>query len=164
MLLRCWRAEGEGEMITNVLPPIFTIETGGTPTLVFEAKNLREAHEQWLKSDLAEAKSNGVPLWDGKAKLRARMASPDESAMLAEAKNSGEPSDGLMLVHLVELDGEATNQDSVDPGDFLSCQTLTGGFRASPLECPASGSAAGASLLGRLSDTGRHGKRILRAR
>ena len=85
-------------MITNVLPSIFTIETGGTPMLVFEAKNLREAHElcheQWLTSDPAEAKSNGVPLWDGKAKLRARMASPDESAMFAEAKNSGEPSDG----------------------------------------------------------------------
>jgi hypothetical protein len=67
-------------MITNVLPSIFTIETGGTPILVFEAKNLRKArelcHEQWLKSDLAEAKSNGVPLWDGKAKLEARMASP----------------------------------------------------------------------------------------
>jgi hypothetical protein len=98
-------------MIANVLPSIFTIEIGGTPTLVFEAQNLREAHalcdEQWLKGDLAEAKSNGVPLWDGKAKLRARMALPDESAMFAEAQNNGEPSDGLMLVYLVELDGEA---------------------------------------------------------
>jgi hypothetical protein len=69
MLLRCWPAEGEGEMITNVLPSIFTIETGGTPTLVFEAQNLREAHElcheQWLRGDLAEAKSYGVLLWDG---------------------------------------------------------------------------------------------------
>jgi hypothetical protein len=100
-------------MITNVLPSMFTIETGGTPTLVFEAKNLRDAHElcdeQWLKGDLAEAKCNGFPLWDGKAKLRARIASPDESAMFAEAKNSGEPSDGLMLVYLVELDDEATD-------------------------------------------------------
>jgi hypothetical protein len=113
MLLRCWRAEGEGEMITNVLPSIFTIEIGDTPTLAFEAQNLREAHElcqeQWLKDDLAETKSNAVPLWDGKAKLRARMASPDESAMFAEAKNTGEPSDGLMLVYLVELDGDATD-------------------------------------------------------
>jgi hypothetical protein len=100
-------------MIANVLPSIFTIEIGGTPTLVFEAQNLREAHElcheQWLKGDLAEAKCDGIPLWDGNAKLRARMASPDESAMFAEAKNSGEPSDGLMLVYLVELDGEASD-------------------------------------------------------
>jgi hypothetical protein len=100
-------------MIVNMLPSIFTIEIGDTPTLSFEAQNLREAHElcheQWLKGDLAEAKSNGVPLWDGKTKLRARMSSPVESAMFAEAKNSGEPSDGLMLVYLVELDGDATD-------------------------------------------------------
>jgi hypothetical protein len=109
-------------MIAIMLPSIFTLEIGGTPTLVFEAQNLREAnelcHEQWLKSDLAEAKSDGAPLWDGTAKLRARMALPDESALFAEAKNSGEPSDGLMLVYLVELDGEATDQESVGPGEF----------------------------------------------
>jgi len=74
----------------NMLPSIFTIEIDDTPTLTFEAQNLREAHElcqeQWLKSELAEAKSNGVPLWDGKAKLRARMALPDEIALFAEAK------------------------------------------------------------------------------
>jgi hypothetical protein len=91
------------------LPAIFTIEIGDTPTLTFEAQNLREAHElcreQWLKTDLADAKSAGVPVWDGKARLRARIALPDESALFAEAKNSGQPSDGLMLVYLVELDG-----------------------------------------------------------
>ena len=52
-------------MITNVLPSIFTIKIGDTATLAFEAQNLREAHElcqeQWLKNDLTEAKSNGVP-------------------------------------------------------------------------------------------------------
>ena len=65
-------------MTANVLSRIFTIEIGDTPTLTFEAQNLREAqelcHEQWLKDDLAEAKSDGAPLWDGKAKLRVRMA------------------------------------------------------------------------------------------
>jgi hypothetical protein len=54
-------------------------------------------------------KSNGVPLWDGKARLRARMALPDEIALFAEAKNNNRPSDGLMLVYLVELDGDATD-------------------------------------------------------
>src|SRR5216683_3317088 len=67
-------------MTANALPSIFTIEIGATPTLTFEAQNLREAHElcheQWLKDDLAEAKSDGAPLWDGRAKLRARMALP----------------------------------------------------------------------------------------
>ena len=92
-------------MTANVLSRIFTIEIGDTPTLMFEAQNMREAqelgHEQWLKDDLAEAKSDGAPLWDGTAKLRARMALPDESALFAEAKNNGQPSDGMMLVYLV---------------------------------------------------------------
>jgi hypothetical protein len=102
-------------MSANMLPSIFTLEIGGKPMLAFEAKNLREAHElcheQWLKIDLAEATSDSVPLWNGIARLRARIALPDESALFAEAKNSGEPSDGLMLVYLVELDGEATDQE-----------------------------------------------------
>ena len=79
-------------MTANILPKIFTIEIGDTPTLTFEVQNLREAqelcHEQWLKDDLAEAKSDGVPLWDGKAKLRARIALPDESALFAEANKN----------------------------------------------------------------------------
>jgi hypothetical protein len=95
-------------MTANVLPSVFTIEIGGTPTLTFEAHNLREAHdlchEEWLKQDLSQATSEGVSLWDGKAKLRARIALPPEIALFAEAKNSGQPSDGLMLVYLVELD------------------------------------------------------------
>jgi hypothetical protein len=109
-------------MTANALPSIFTIEIGDTPTLTFEAQNLREAHElcheQWLKDDLAEAKSDGAPLWDGKAKLRARMALPDEMALFAEAKNNGQPSDGLMLVYLIELDGGVIDEQSVDPGAF----------------------------------------------
>ena len=51
---------------------------------------LREApelcHEQWLMDDLAEAKSDGAPLWDGKAKLRVRMARLDESASLLRSR------------------------------------------------------------------------------
>ena len=109
-------------MTPNVLSRIFTIEIGDRPTLTFEAQNQREAqelcHEQWLKDDLAEAKSDGAPLWDGKATLRARMAAPDESAVFAEAKNSGQSSDGLMLVYLVELDGSETDEQPIDPGAF----------------------------------------------
>src|SRR5258708_29535 len=115
-------AEGEGEMTMRVLPSVFTIEIGGTPTLTFEAQNLREANElcqeKWLKDDLAEAKSDGVPLWDGKAKLRARIALPDERALFAEAKKNSQPSDGLTLVYLVELDAGETDEQPVDPGAF----------------------------------------------
>ena len=111
-------------MTPNVLSRIFTIEIGDTPTLSFEAQNLREAqqlcHEQWLKDDLAEAKSDGAPLWDGKAKLRARMALPDESALFTEANDNGQPSDGLMLVYLIDLDGE---EPPVDRGTFPPART-----------------------------------------
>ena len=114
-------------MIAIVLPSIFILEIGGTPTLVFEAQNFREAQElcreQWLKGDLTEARSNRVRLWDGKAKLRARRAAPGEIALFAEAKNNGGPSDGLTLVYLVELDGEAADEESVDPGEFPPVRT-----------------------------------------
>jgi hypothetical protein len=115
-------AEGEGEMTAYALSRIFTIGIGNTPTLVFEAQNLSEAqelcHEQWLKDELAEAKSDGAPLWDRKANLRARMARPDESALFTEAKNNGQPSDGLMLVYLVKVDGGETDEQPVDAGAF----------------------------------------------
>jgi len=96
-------------MTEELLPSVFTIEISGTATLTFEARNLREAHElccqEWLKQDLLELKTDGVSLWDGKAKLRARTALPDEIARFAEAKNSGHQSEGLVLVYLVEVDG-----------------------------------------------------------
>jgi hypothetical protein len=95
--------------MTAVLLTVFTIEISGTPTLTFEARNPREAHElcceEWLKQDLLELKTDGASLWDGKAKLRARIALPDEVARFVEAKNSGHQIDGLVLVYLVEVDG-----------------------------------------------------------
>ena len=38
------------------------------------------------------------------------MPLPDESAVFAEAKNNGQPSDGLVPVYLVKLDGGETSQ------------------------------------------------------
>jgi hypothetical protein len=87
---------------------IFTIVVGDTPTVMFEGQNSREAQElckeRWLKTDLAEATSAGAPLWDGKAKMRARSAHPPEITLFAEARSKAGPSDDLMLVFLVELD------------------------------------------------------------
>jgi hypothetical protein len=101
----------------QLLPSIFTILIGGKPILVFEAKNLREAYElcreQWLKSDLAEARSEDVPLWDGKAPIRARVASEEEAALFAAATDEAAPSDGLKLVYLIPLDFEP---DQPSPG------------------------------------------------
>jgi hypothetical protein len=107
------RAEGDGEMTGDLVAHVFTIDVGGTATVTFEAQNIREAHElcheQWLQDDLTGARSGGVPLWNGKAKLRARRALLDETALFAETKAAGQPSDGLMFVYLVELDGGKTD-------------------------------------------------------
>ena len=114
-------------MTATLLFRIFTIEIGDTPTLTFEAQNIREAqelcHERWLKDDLAQARSHDIPLWDGKAKLRARTALPNESAFFAQAKNTGQRTDRLMLVYLVELDGCETDEQPVDPGAFPPTRT-----------------------------------------
>jgi hypothetical protein len=112
-------------MTANVLSRIFTIEIGDTPTLTFEAQNLREAHElcheQWLKDDLTEAKSDRAPCGMGRPSY-GRGSRCQTRALFAEANKNGQPSDGLMRVCLVELDGE---EPPVDPGAFPPARTDT---------------------------------------
>jgi hypothetical protein len=91
-------------------PAVFTLDIGGRPTLAFEAKNLRESqqlcHERWLRRDIADLTSNGAPLWDGKARLRARRSTEDEVAVYREAtRDAAQPQDDLLLAYLVEVDG-----------------------------------------------------------
>ena len=89
---------------------VFTLVVGGRPVLSFEARYLRESweicHEQWLKEDLTDLRSNGVPLWDGKARLRSRHAGETEAELYRQAAQAQEgPSpDDMLLVYLVELD------------------------------------------------------------
>lgn len=90
-------------------PAVFTLDIGGRPTLAFEAKNLRESqqlcHEYWLRRDIADLTSNGAPLWDGKARLRARRSTEDEIAAYRKAaRDATRPQDDLLLAYLVELD------------------------------------------------------------
>ncbi|HMF67892.1 MAG TPA: hypothetical protein VK602_09825 [Phyllobacterium sp.] len=97
--------------MANLLPGVFALDVGGKPVLTFEAKNLREAHElcheEWLRADFARLTSNGVPLWDGEAHLRARYASdPEKMFYLEAAKGTEPPLDELVLAYLVELDAE----------------------------------------------------------
>jgi len=103
-------------MTPTLFPSIFTIEIGGMPTLTFEAKSLREANEicnaRWLRGDFASARSNGAPLWDGKAELRVRMGYEDEIATFSDASKDAQPSDGMLLVYLVELDDNETAENS----------------------------------------------------
>lgn len=95
---------------------IFTLDVGGKPTLAFEAKNLRESqqlcHEHWLRRDIADLTSNGAPLWDGKARLRARRSTEDEIAAYREVeRDATQPQDDLLLAYLVELDGTERTPD-----------------------------------------------------
>jgi|SRR4051812_189538 hypothetical protein len=89
---------------------------GGKPTVAFETRGLREASEicnaPWLGEDFASAHSNGAPLWDGTASLRARMGYEDEIATFSEASKDAQPSDGMLLVYLVELDDDDTAENS----------------------------------------------------
>ena len=103
-------------MTPTLFPSVFTIEIGGTPTVTFEAKSLREANEicnaPWLREDFTSTHSNGAPLWDGKAPLRARMGYVDEIATFDNASKDAQPSDGMLLVYLVELDDDDTAANS----------------------------------------------------
>jgi hypothetical protein len=92
-----------------MISAIFTLDVGGKPTLTFEARNLRESYElsreAWLRDDIVRLKSNGIPLWDGKALLKSRYATEAEKAVFLEA--SEEPAhDEMVLAYLVELDAE----------------------------------------------------------
>jgi hypothetical protein len=100
-------------MMAILLPGVFALDVDGKPVLTFEAKNLREAHElcreEWLRADFTRLTSNGVPLWDGAAPLRARYASEPEKVFYHEAAKGAEPPlDELVLAYLVKLDAETT--------------------------------------------------------
>ena len=105
-------------MTPTLFPSVFTIEIGGTPTVTFEANGLREASEicnaPWLGEDFTSAHSNGAPLWDGKAPLRARMGYADEIATFGDASKDAQPSDGMLMVYLVEL-GDNNSAENSEP-------------------------------------------------
>jgi hypothetical protein len=91
---------------------VFTLDIGGKPTLTCEAKNLREAHElcreEWLLDDLSRLTSNGIALWDGRARLRVRYALQTEIDVYRKGSSLAKvPDDELTLVYLVQLDGGA---------------------------------------------------------
>jgi hypothetical protein len=104
-------------MPVDLLPAIFTLDIGSRAIFSFEARNLREAHEicheHWLRADVTRLKSNGAALWDGKARLRARYASPTEAAVYREiARDAVQTSDEILLAFLVELDGGRDDQQA----------------------------------------------------
>ncbi|MBR1194086.1 hypothetical protein JQ609_32445 [Bradyrhizobium sp. AUGA SZCCT0169] len=90
-------------------PLIYTIEVDGKPTLTFAAGHAREAaelcKEAWLRSDLTELTSNGVPLCLPASTLTSRIANEGEVATYREAAKEAKASDEILFAYLVELDG-----------------------------------------------------------
>ncbi len=109
-----WMPSNSGKKII-VAVIIATVEVDGRPTVAFEARNSREASqllkEHWFLEDLQELKTDGSPLWDGKARLRSRAASEEEikkyEAMAAEADDT---TGDIILAFLVPLDNATEAQ------------------------------------------------------
>jgi hypothetical protein len=93
---------------------IFTIEVDGKPTLAFEAKRYSEAEaicgDGGLRAKLSLLKSGDVPIWGDNALLDVRLAHPDEAAFYKQAVGASQSTDDLMLVYLVEVDGQDDQQ------------------------------------------------------
>jgi hypothetical protein len=86
---------------------VFVLEIDGRPTLAFEAISAREAkelvRERWLLDDLLKHRTNGMPLWDGKAKLRTGIAVGEQLAEL-RALLKGASDQDLPIVYLFPID------------------------------------------------------------
>jgi hypothetical protein len=88
-------------------PAVFVLEVAGRPTLAFEATSAREAkellRERWLLDDLLKHRTNGLPLWDGKEKLRIGLASGEHVTEVKARLNCASDQE-LPIVYLVPLD------------------------------------------------------------
>jgi hypothetical protein len=93
---------------------IFTIEVDGKATLAFEAKRYSDAEaicgDEGLRTKLSLLKSDGVPICGDNALLNVRLARPDEAAIYKQAVGASQATDDLMLVYLVEVDGQDDQQ------------------------------------------------------
>jgi hypothetical protein len=90
-------------------PVVFVLEINNRPVLAFEAVSGRDAktliHEAWLHDDLKRLRSNGEPLWDGKAKLRVGVAIGQQVKEVSSLLRAEINPSGLAIVDLIPLDG-----------------------------------------------------------
>ena len=88
---------------------VFTIEVDGRAIATFEVKTVSEAQsllkESWLRADLASLKSGGVPLLVSNAKMSVRPATVDEIVIFGRGARTAKPSDDVLIIYLVQLDG-----------------------------------------------------------
>jgi hypothetical protein len=97
--------------------PLFVIEIGREPVLVFPEDDLALAQTELedgnIKESLQEFHRNGAPLWDGEAPLAVRPATPGEEVIWQEALNEALEDDELdedeqdeFAVFLVDTEAE----------------------------------------------------------
>jgi len=93
---------------------VFTVDVDGKPTIAFEAKNLREAHElsseEGSRADLCALRSDGKPICNA-ARIKARIANEPERQAFYEAANVLQASEDFVLAYLVKLDGLGPKAD-----------------------------------------------------
>jgi hypothetical protein len=93
------------------------VENDNRAIVALEATCLAEARhlikERWFQIRVTKQTTNGIPVWDGKAKLRIRPATEVEVEALGETHGD------FTLTFLVDLDGSPTDSGRpVEPGAF----------------------------------------------
>jgi hypothetical protein len=97
--------------ISDILPGAHcTIDVDGRPTIVIHVERFAQAQEllreQWLRDDLCQLMSNGIPLCTDGSKLTARYATEDERAAFERDAIMADPTaDEVVITYLVALDG-----------------------------------------------------------
>lgn len=104
---------------------MFTLEIGGKPIAITDADEARawaifESDE--FRQDLTVLTSDGVPLWDGRARLSIRPSSDEEissfeAPVLDAADGLDEDGeDSLSVTFLVPIDHDHADMPTVPPG------------------------------------------------
>ena len=98
---------------------MFTVEIAGRAIAVTnadeeQARELIESEE--FREDLTIIHSEGKPIWDGKAKLELRQATPDEEEEFEEADDLDDDEDAdedePSVVFLIDIDDEEDEDEA----------------------------------------------------
>jgi hypothetical protein len=103
-------------------PGTYIVEINDREIVALEATCLAEARhlitELWFRIKLTEHTINGIPVWDGKAKLKVRPVTEAEADTLSTAQSSQTTHGDFTLTFLVDIDGSGTIGGPVEPGAF----------------------------------------------
>jgi hypothetical protein len=102
---------------------MFTLEIDGTPVAIIRSneERARELLEvEGFKDDLRTMKSDGRPLWSGKAEaLKLRPATEDEVESFEDAMDENEFEDDAPEAAATDSQGQTDDEDEEDDVDIL---------------------------------------------